>query len=790
MSPNKIAWCMIVKGTSDEAKLLEQCLKSLEGHVDKLFIDINHLPGKKVSPKVLKVAQKYGADIKETIWTGNFVTARTDNFARVPKEYNFIGWCDSDDTIDSPEQIRYVINAMDSSCQGVYANYDYDHDEDGNVTLQHWVARIVRNNEAYIWKSSMLDGEVSVHETLNEVIPRGKIMSNDFKIVHHSNADRRLSSLIRNIELLEKMFKKQEKAGKFDPRTMFYLATHYYDANNLEDAKLLLMNYMKISGWPEERCEALVYLGNILFRQGDDDQAHRMYLMAIGEYQNSPRPYVGLAELDFVKGRYGESASWIEKCLQLPEETTTMVKMPMENSFKAYMLGAQACMNIGGKSLNKAVDYIKKAMKLRPTDVDVLRAKELVEGLVSNRDNIKASVRLIKKLEVDNEPERVLPFINTLPSVVQSNPIILNYRFKYTEAKKWAKQSIALYVGQGPLGNWGPWSLKDGIGGSEEAVIQLSRQLANLGWLVTVFATPGNRAGYDSINIEWKQYYEFNPNDEYDVLIAWRNPGFFDNKFKARKQYLWLHDVMLKEEFLPERLENIDKVIFVGQYHADLYKGIIPDEKIFVSSNGIDAVAFQEPAGKRVAHRMVYMSSYNRGLKILLNNWPEIKKAIPDATLDVYYGWQSYDSINQSNPERMQWKEDLVKLMDSCEGVTDHGRIGHTQIIKEIKTADVFAYPCVFDEVYCISYVKAMAGGAWPVSSDFAELVTYKDDGGVQVHYEEGKLDEFGKNYTSQLIKTLKKGVTKKEREAMSALALSKYTWSRTAESWSSEFLK
>lgn len=792
---NKIALAMIVKGTKDEAELLEQCLSNVSKHVDGIFLNINHAKGKKVAKEIEAIATKYKATTIITEWKGNFVEARTESFAMVTPDYTHIIWLDSDDTLDKPEQLRYVVNSMTKAHQGVYIVYDYDHDEDGNVTLSHWVARIVRNNGSYEWRSSISDNGVSVHETLNEVVPRPKVLSNDFHVVHHAGADRRLSSLVRNIELLEGMFKKQKAEGKFDPRTLFYLATHYYDAGNLEDAAMLLRHYMTVSGWAEERCEALVYLGNICIRFNQDDEAHRMFLAAIGEYQNSPRPYIGLAELDFIKGRFQESANWIEKCLQLPEETTTMVKRPMENSYRAYMLGAQSCANVGGKLLDKALIYVKKALKLRPTDSDANRALELVDELIENRENIKAASRLINKFEKDKHTDKIVPFINALPSDTQDNPLIMANRFKFVEPKVWGSKDIAIYCGQGPLGIWGPWSLEKGIGGSEEAVIQLSTQLANMGWNVTVYATPGDKAGIyyrhgSGGDVCWKQYYEFNPKDEYNVVISWRNPAFFDADIKAKKKYLWLHDVMEKAEFFKERLDNIDKVIFVGKYHAELYKGVIPEEKWFISGNGIDPEAFMIPDRPRTKHRMIYMSAYNRGLKVLLQNWDAVKKAVPDATLDIYYGWDSYDAINQNNPERMQWKADLVKLIDSCDGVTDHGKIGHKQIIEEIKSADIFAYPCVFNEVYCISYVKAMAGGAYPVSSDYAELVAYKDDGGIQVHYEEGNVEKFAKDYTKQIIMSLKVGVSDDVRKEMSKTALSKYTWEATAKDWSKEFSK
>jgi hypothetical protein len=116
----KLAAALIVKGTDDEAPLLEACLKNLKGHVDQFFIDINALEGNKPSKKVLDVAKKYKADVKETVWTGDFVGARNANFARVPKDYEFVLWLDSDDTIENPEKIKEVCAITPDSVDGIY----------------------------------------------------------------------------------------------------------------------------------------------------------------------------------------------------------------------------------------------------------------------------------------------------------------------------------------------------------------------------------------------------------------------------------------------------------------------------------------------------------------------------------------------------------------------------------------------------------------------------------------------------------------------------------------------
>jgi len=813
MKQPTIALAMIVKGAKDEAEHLANCLDNISSSVDAIYLNINTPKGVKIAPEIIAVAKKYKTTYFETEWKGNFVEARNFIFDKVDKKYGFLMWLDADDTVDKPDEIRKVIAILAKTQQGVYIRYDYDHDEFGNTTVSHMVARIVRNNGSYTWQSSIADGGVAVHETLVEVIPRPKAICEDFKVIHHADSDRRTQSLIRNIGLLEGMYKRQQKSGEVDPRTLFYLATHYYDAGNYSQAKDLLQNYMLLSGWAEERCEALIYLGKIMEMEGKTDQAHHAYLLAIGEYQNSPRPYIELSAIDFKRRRFEESASWIEKCLALPPPSTTMVQRPMESTFKAYMLAAQAYVNIGGKKLDDAQKYVLKALDLRPLDDEAQQSRDIIESMIAQREDIRAAMRIVRKFE-ENDTKKVLPFLDTLPADVQDNPLILTTRHRYTEPKVWGDKTIALYVGQGPLGVWGPWSLEEGIGGSEEAVIRLSRELALLGWNVTVYATPGERWGtdvhYESANIwnyidssiaekpqlehedsskmpavQWKQYYEFNPRDEYNVLVSWRNPAFFDAEIKAKKSYLWLHDVMEKEEFLPERLERIDKVIFVGQYHADLYKGIIPEEKWFVSGNGIEPKDFIEADGKfkRVPHRMVYMSSHNRGLKILLDNWSEIKKAVPDATLDIYYGWQSFDALTKDNPERTEWKRQIVDQINSLDGVTDHGRISQFQIVEEINKAEIFAYPCIFPEVYCISQVKAMAGGAFPVTSDYGELANYAKYGGKQVHYEYGKVKDFAKAYTKELITALQSDSTNLDVQSVRDT----FSWQNTAKQWDKE---
>ena len=73
-------------------------------------------------------------------------------------------------------------------------------------------------------------------------------------------------------------------------------------------------------------------------------------------------------------------------------------------------------------------------------------------------------------------------------------------------------------------------------------------------------------------------------------------------------------------------------------------------------------------------HKLWYQSSYDRGLEHLLFVWSDIRRAIPDATLDIAYGWDIFDSIFRDNPERQEWKKNMIMLMDQP-GIKEHGRL-------------------------------------------------------------------------------------------------------------------
>lgn len=189
---------------------------------------------------------------------------------------------------------------------------------------------------------------------------------------------------------------------------------------------------------------------------------------------------------------------------------------------------------------------------------------------------------------------------------------------------------------------------------------------------------------------------------------------------------------------------------------------------------------------KRDPYRVCYTSSYDRGLEHLLTVWPEVKSAVPEANLHVYYGWDLFAKFYGDNPERMAWMSKINQLLEQ-DGITHHGRVSQPQIVKEMKKCGIWAYPTHFGEISCISAMKAQACGAVPVVIDYAALNTTvqygkKIDGDIY--------DRETKDLFKRVLIELLKSPEEQEiiRKDMISWALEYFQWSRVAKQWSDEF--
>jgi tetratricopeptide (TPR) repeat protein len=342
---------------------------------------------------------------------------------------------------------------------------------------------------------------------------------------------------------------------------------------------------------------------------------------------------------------------------------------------------------------------------------------------------------------------------------------------------------------------WTPQTAKEkGIGGSEEAIIWLSRLLHERGWNVTVYCNCGSEeSDYDGV--KWKPYWMWNQRDRQDVTVIWRQPVFADAEINSEKVILDLHDTIGEGDLTEERVQRFYKILVKSKFHRSLYPSVA-DEKFAIIPNGIDTTLFHGEE-ERVPRLLINTSSPDRSLEAFLDCFEEIKKQVPDVKAQWAYGWEMFDASYIQRAKRAEWQAKIVKRIQEL-GVEDLGRINHSEIAKLYQRANIFAYPTEFAEIDCISLSKAMAAGAIPITTDFAAMGDKAGHGGVflhskttkdtwcgpgQIHFEMTDPD-LKAQFVREAVKLLLNPPTEKEREPMREWARGAFDWNAVAEAW------
>lgn len=260
------------------------------------------------------------------------------------------------------------------------------------------------------------------------------------------------------------------------------------------------------------------------------------------------------------------------------------------------------------------------------------------------------------------------------------------------------------------------------LGGSEQAVIELSSYWASKGYKVAVYGKISKMYGYRGV--DYFQAMHFKVSLRYKRLILWRAFGFNSMikwNLKADKIYLDLHDtVAINPNYIIKNVDKLDGIFVKSQFHGHAtYQYTGKNDKIAsklrVIMNGVRVERFKENKGyERNDYRLCYASCYTRGLMELLKYfYPRLKELIPEAELHIYYGYPKPNNFKDFNNE-------LKNLIDSNEGVYEHGRVGMDKIIEEkYKSSFHLYFTETNSETDCITVRESLVTGCIPIISNY-----------------------------------------------------------------------
>jgi glycosyltransferase involved in cell wall biosynthesis len=290
--------------------------------------------------------------------------------------------------------------------------------------------------------------------------------------------------------------------------------------------------------------------------------------------------------------------------------------------------------------------------------------------------------------------------------------------------------TATIYTGPG----WQKWSPNDperkGLGGSETAAIRLASALSDLGWVVTVYGDVEECVHRDVI---YRHHAVFDPLAPVDLLISSRVPEVFDRPARARRRMLWLHDTDCGDRLTPARAARIDDVLVLSAWHEGHVRGMYPflDGKIRRIRNGIDLDRFSGPELARQP-RVLYTSSPDRGLDLLLRWWPTIRRqaekaGVPFAELAACYS-PVYWRIAAQDHTVGQHAAEVRRLADQpgVELLESQSQPALARLMREslVWCAPSYNTPhgIPFHETSCIGAMEAQAAGCVVVASAWGAL--------------------------------------------------------------------
>jgi len=316
------------------------------------------------------------------------------------------------------------------------------------------------------------------------------------------------------------------------------------------------------------------------------------------------------------------------------------------------------------------------------------------------------------------------------------------------------------------------WTDPRGLTGSEIGFVRIAEELQALGHEVELYTEATQR--------KWQGMFVSSlsdrRSDDHDVAIAINEPDLlrgFPHAFGVWD--CWLNDVTFCQ---PGFDEHVDLAISPSLAHLEQVKTNPLWRHVHVTPTTPRGMHVYDPhemdwemiplgcdpekyAGfEKIPGRVVYCSSPDRGLHWLLQEWAKIKRAVPHATLHIFYrlkDWMhSFDStpyfppIESLRARALYVAEALRRMPDM--GITVRDSVSRETIEREMAQAEVLAYPCdttSWSEGFSCTILEACAARACPVITDCDALPSVY--GGSVVMAERGKWGEWSDSVITAL---------------------------------------
>ena len=326
------------------------------------------------------------------------------------------------------------------------------------------------------------------------------------------------------------------------------------------------------------------------------------------------------------------------------------------------------------------------------------------------------------------------------------------------------------------------------LGGSETSIVHMARALVTCGHIVTAYVNCPNPGVYDGVF--YRHYHDFFKDYltmAWEAVISFRSFDPFLLGRVAPRTIFWTGDAFDQpalRNFEHDSLQdNIDLVFCVSNWHRQTFIETfkLAEEKVIATRNGFSPELIPSGARKQW-NRAAYSSTPFRGLDVLLKIFPQIRRSVPDISLDVFSSMKVYGMTDADD------RRQFGSLYDAAAqpGVTLHGSVAQPVLLNNLANTGLFLYPNTFDETSCMAAIEAQAAGCVVVTSAKAGLCETVEHGQTGILLK-GNPQSAG--YQNEFVRTVCELLRQPQflegfSRAATERAFQKYTWASIASEW------
>jgi len=340
---------------------------------------------------------------------------------------------------------------------------------------------------------------------------------------------------------------------------------------------------------------------------------------------------------------------------------------------------------------------------------------------------------------------------------------------------------IDIYANDGsPLDISPPTIYGRGVGGAELSMMTWAETMVKRGHQVRVYNNPDNIGDYDGV--EYLPQHVFNPGESRDVFIIYRSPNPHVASAKAGIKIHWSTDPYTIGNFGTDIVPHVDAAVCISPYHLAHYRaqytGPDTQDKVGYIDLGVRMQDYDIEV-ERIENHCIFCSIPDRGLPLVRTMWPQIKKAVPDATLTITSDYTLWGVGPQNHQHRMNFLH--------VEGVEFVGAIPRKELAKKQLEAQILLYPCIFEEMFCISAAECQVAGAIPVTPPVAALETTNEFGVLVPGHpnDPGWLNHYAELIIKMMVDQEGQAAI---RDEMMPAAANRFRWDRICAEWENLF--